>query len=495
MKPSNTNPQHARPAAHRTPVVLVAATVALLAFIGMLVATVGAGVALGAAKATSGSDLAGSKSSPNDCGLFWRVVPSSNPSTILNFLNSVAAISPDDVWAVGYYIETVGGGQYPRATAQHWDGMSWSVVTVPQPGSATNLNSVSALSSNDIWAVGTEFTSASLNVTFALHWDGSSWTHVPTPNPGGARGSALAGVAAVATDAVWAVGSEGVPTGSQIIVMFWDGTTWSAIPASTVGTTSYFTAVSAASVDDMWAVGVYRETGGYNDQTLAMHCSRSGCMMTTTPDPGVTHNDLWGVSALSSSDVWAVGYSVVMTNPGETLPLVLRWNGLGWSTMPTPPAPAGMDATYLDSVIAISPNDLWGPGNSSSSSTSQSITYAVHWNGSAWTLVTSPNAGSNNSFNAGATLGPGDIWAVGDYQAANPYPYYNLAEHYSDPCVTPSPTPTNVPNPSPSPTSTPPASCSIQFTDVTVGSTLLLVCTLPGLPKHSGRLFNRLLHR
>src|SRR5262249_34049397 len=156
------------------------------------------------------------------------------------------------------------------------------------------------------------------------------------------------------------------------------------------------------------------------------------------------------------------GYSEVITSPAQNVPLVMRWNGLGWSTLPTPPVPPNMDGTALSAAVALSSNDIWGLGSAYSSASRQSITYAVHWNGSPWTLLTTPNVGPNNDLNAGDALSSGDIWAVGNYQSANPYPYYNLAEHYSDPCVTPSPTPTNIPTPSP----TPPASCSIQFTDV-----------------------------
>jgi hypothetical protein len=446
------------------PFVLGAAALAgLLALMAMLAATAGASAALGAAGATAAPGVGGSKSSPSDCGLFWRVVPSSNPGTQVNFFNSVTAISANDVWTVGFYDEMVGGGTYPRATAQHWDGTAWSVVTVPQPGVASMLDSVSAVSANDIWAVGYyETTSPGPGLTLALHWDGSTWTQVISPNPGGSQGNYLTGVAGVATDAVWASGSQG----NQTLMLFWDGTTWSSIPTPAIGATSFFYSVSAASVDDVWAVGTYREAQSGYDQTLAMHCGRSGCTIATTPDPGVGHNDLTGVAALSSSEVWAVGYSEVMTSPGQNLPLVLRWNGLGWSTLPTPPVPPNMDFTGLSAVVALSSNDIWGLGAADSNASRQSNTYAVHWNGSAWTLVTSPNVGRYNNFNAGAALSSGDIWAVGDYQAADPYPYLNLAEHYSDPCATPSPTPTNIPSPSPTP-----ASCSIQFTDVPAGST------------------------
>jgi hypothetical protein len=430
-----------------------------LGLLAMLAATPGAGAALGAAKTTDGPGVAGPKSSPGDCGLFWRVVPSSNPSNILNFLNDVAAISTNDVWAVGFYDEIVGGGTYPRATAQHWDGTAWSVVTVPQPGVATMLNSVSAVSANDVWAVGYYATeSPGPGLTLALHWDGSTWTQVTSPNPGGSQSTYMVGVDAVATDAVWAAGSQG----NQTAMFYWDGTTWSSIPTPAIGTYSFFYSVSAASVDDVWAVGNDRQAGSQYDQTLAMHCGRSGCTIATTPNPGVGHNDLTGVAALSSSEVWAVGYSEVMTSPAQNLPLVMRWNGLGWSTLTTPPVPPNMDATALSAVVALSSNDIWGLGAAASNTSRQSITYAVHWNGSTWTLVTTPNAGPVNNLNAGDALSSGDIWAVGDYQAADPYPYDNLAEHYSDPCVTPSPTPIASPTPS---------SCSIQFTDVPAGST------------------------
>ncbi len=45
------------------------------------------------------------------------------------------------------------------------------------------------------------------DVTLAEHFNGTSWTVVATPNPG-EFGGVLSGVAAVATNNVWAVGSS-----------------------------------------------------------------------------------------------------------------------------------------------------------------------------------------------------------------------------------------------------------------------------------------------
>ena len=67
-------------------------------------------------------------------------------------LDDVAAISTNDVWAVGDYLPNVGG---VRTLVEHWDGMHWGIVPSPNVGSDNNLFlDVVAISSNDVWAVG-----------------------------------------------------------------------------------------------------------------------------------------------------------------------------------------------------------------------------------------------------------------------------------------------------------------------------------------------------
>src|SRR3954453_16971703 len=102
-------------------------------------------------------------------GSAWSVVPSPNPSSGNNTLNSVAAISANDAWAVG----SSSGGPI----ALHWDGSTWSSAAVPSAGSLTG---VSAVASNDVWAVG----NAPQNLLLTVHWNGASWAVVPCPSPG-----------------------------------------------------------------------------------------------------------------------------------------------------------------------------------------------------------------------------------------------------------------------------------------------------------------------
>ena len=50
--------------------------------------------------------------------------------TVENVLNGVAAVSSNDVWAVGFWVD----GLQRRTLAEHWDGTSWTVVSTPYPG-------------------------------------------------------------------------------------------------------------------------------------------------------------------------------------------------------------------------------------------------------------------------------------------------------------------------------------------------------------------------
>ena len=117
----------------------------------------------------------------------------------------MAAIGPNDVWAVGSY---TGTGRYLTLT-EHWDGGQWSIVPSPNPGQYNNdLVGVSAVASDDVWAVG-NYNNDPAHPThhlLTLHWDGVQWNKVPNPDPGGNYENYLTAVDARATDDVWAVG-------------------------------------------------------------------------------------------------------------------------------------------------------------------------------------------------------------------------------------------------------------------------------------------------
>src|SRR5207248_3279171 len=88
------------------------------------------------------------------CGLGWNSVYSPNVGANDNKLNAVAAISTNDAWAVGSYSDQQFAGPNQTLT-EHWDGSAWSVVPSGNPGASDDvLLGVAAVSPDDVWAVG-----------------------------------------------------------------------------------------------------------------------------------------------------------------------------------------------------------------------------------------------------------------------------------------------------------------------------------------------------
>src|SRR5437773_2689182 len=83
-----------------------------------------------------------------------------------------------DAWAVGIQ----SSGSRWHTLVEHWDGTAWSIVPSPNPGSDNNyLQTVAAASADDIWAAG-YYWNGSADRTLTEHWDGTAWSIVPSPN-------------------------------------------------------------------------------------------------------------------------------------------------------------------------------------------------------------------------------------------------------------------------------------------------------------------------
>lgn len=97
-----------------------------------------------------------------------QVVTSPNPGAGYNALLAVASIPGGELWGVGYMNNTTNGTRLDQTLIEHWDGTQWSVVSSPDPGSSVDaLSSVVALGVNNVWAVGSHF-STNQSASFAL---------------------------------------------------------------------------------------------------------------------------------------------------------------------------------------------------------------------------------------------------------------------------------------------------------------------------------------
>src|SRR5437773_2696774 len=181
-------------------------------------ATHAAGVSL---KTSPKSPKVASVSPISSCGA-WNAIASPSPGQGNN-LYGVAAISANNVWAVG----AVQNSGMSQTLAEHWNGTSWKVIASPNPGGYIDvLDSVVAISAKNVWAVGYSFVSnSSLPQTLIEHWDGMSWSVVSSPNAGGYN--ILSSVARVpGTSLLWAVGnyySSVNNTVQQTLIEQWNG--------------------------------------------------------------------------------------------------------------------------------------------------------------------------------------------------------------------------------------------------------------------------------
>ncbi len=350
---------------------------------------------------TIGARAASAQANASTCA--WNVVPSPDGSSGGSGLSGVAAISASDVWAVGNSGSQASG---QVTVIEHWNGTAWSLVANPNPGTIDNtLYAVSAVSSSDVWAVGFQVITTGVTQTLTEHWNGTTWSVVASPDPGSINNE-LFSVAAVSSNDVWAVGFTASSSSAQkTLIEHWNGTTWSVVKSPSPGpkpVNDVLSSVTAVSSTDVWAVGASSTMG----QTLAEHWNGTAWSVVTTPNPG-QGGVFQGVSAVSSSDVRAVGY---FTSNGNIQTLIENWNGTSWQVV-TSPNP-GLHPS-LWAVTAISATSVWAVG-SNGSSTVFDKTLTEHWNGKQWNVVKSPSPGTNSTqLVAVSAVSAHDVWAVG----------------------------------------------------------------------------------
>src|ERR1700736_515874 len=308
----------------------------------------------------------------------WLIVSSPNTSALdANFLLDVACVSSTQCWSVGYAY----GSTSEQALIEQWNGSAWSIVAAPtsQDTQYNYLYGVTCASASQCWATGY----SECQHTLTERWDGSTWTIVPSPSAvGGGSRNVLFDVACSAPSDCWAVGENSV---GQSFIQHWNGKIWSQVLVP-FGMPAHFNSLGAVTCNathDCWAVGYYYNSGGF-DQALAEHWDGAAWSEIPIPNQSPTeNNDLNGITCTSTNDCWAVGSS-------QGTSLIDHWNGSSWSTAVSPNVGAAVN--WLTGVACTSLSDCWAVGWSADSTTSASLplTLIEHWNGSSWTVVSSP---------------------------------------------------------------------------------------------------------
>jgi hypothetical protein len=327
----------------------------------------------------------------------------------------IESISPTDVWVLGSRQNSVplrfpwasepiayASGTF-RPYGAHWDGSSWSLIDLPEvPEQDVSLADIAALSPADVWVVGTSLDKrGNTRQPYVAHWNGRVWAAATVPTVPSFKSAdvRLHGIAATASNDVWAVGEYGDGTSqTNPFIVHWNGVQWQVQqPANLNEVKSKVIAlydVTVISSHDAWAVGNYTDSNG-DKSVLTARWDGTDWKLKPLPALGSYRTPL-SIAAISTENIWAVG----------SRGAIMHWDGGEWQSIANPYS--DNIRVQLRSIKALTKEDIWVVGSYESDEA-----VALHWDGNKWsdvpTLSTTPGyklssveSGSNN-----------EIWAVG----------------------------------------------------------------------------------
>jgi hypothetical protein len=299
---------------------------------------------------------------------------------------------------------------------------TWTLGTIPSPTASNDvqLYSVTCASSAFCVAVGNQSTSGGSD-TLIEQWNGTSWSIVTSPNVAGAGENQLYGVSCAGPSFCVAVGVSG-PGSTYVdpLVEQWNGSTWTIVNAvnPSGSTATELNAVSCLSSTWCSAVG-YTEDGSSNRHALAEAWNGTTWSVVTVPEPtGATASEFSALSCASSS--WCMGVGDYTNASSDVVSLAEVWNGTAWSVVATPNPGAGTSGQF-NGVSCTGAGFCAAVGHWFDGTYFQA--QLATWNGTSWTNVTAPEADPNtynyigsvscvSATSCGAVGSAGDVTSV-----------------------------------------------------------------------------------
>ena len=174
------------------------------------------------------------------------------------------------------------------------------------------------------------------------------------------------------------------------------------------GMTSFTPAgISCVNAESCAAVGSYTASGVQS--MLARVKDANGWSLTSPATPaGATLSGFSDVSCTAANACTAVGgYKTASASPT----LAERWNGTSWSIQSTPNP--STPSSSLTGIACAAANDCMAVGVGTEGTTSKTL--AERWNGTTWSIVSTPNVAGyeKNDLNEISCVSTSDCWAVG----------------------------------------------------------------------------------
>lgn len=350
----------------------------------------------------------------------WHEQTAPDPKPECAGFSSVAAESPSNVWAVG--TQELGECVPWGTLTEHWNGKAWTIVSSDSPaGSNDYLEGVGVAGQDDYWAVG--FTVAppdDVGTPLVEHSTGGTWTTESASSSLGWYSSQRDSVSAANAKDIWAVG-YGSPKQSGAfgpIVMHLNGADWteSSPNSGNDGGSTELLNVDAVSPTSIWAAGFTANADNTELRAIMLH-STGGAFTEADLEgtiSGSSYSELDSISAVSSTDVWSVGYTSGLVHNVDVIhPLVEHYDGKTWSEVPSG-LPTGIE---LEAVTAVIANSVWAAGYSYTGSGGQAL---IHWDGKKWSRVVSPTVPFAHVYGM-ASSKSGYAVAVGSLEGEAPF--------------------------------------------------------------------------
>ncbi len=316
-------------------------------------------------------------------GADWKQQPTPTPSGLVSSaMNGIACPSTSTCTAVGTYAD--GSGSHPLAEVST-NGASWAIQSVPPPAgaSAAELNGIACVHVTSCIAVG-DYTDGGGQHPTAEHWNGSSWSLLTVPQPPGSSGAQLVGVSCPSTSLCMAVGNSTVGGVESPLLETHSGSGWSiaSLPLPSGATGGELGGVSCTSPTNCMVAGLAQFASG--EQALVETWNGSNWAIQTVPSPsGATQTSLDAVSCSSPGACFVVGEHQAD-----------RWNGTSWKSLyvPTPGPHTGL--TDLTGVACPSDSRCYAAGSYYVDGVLTAI--AETWDGTKWAAESTPISTSND---------------------------------------------------------------------------------------------------
>lgn len=295
-------------------------------------------------------------------------------SPVMVTLTSVSCPSMISCVAVGDY---AGGDFEVSPVVEHWDGLRWSVASIPTDGLDigsevdASLSGVSCGSVDDCVAMGAASAEGigdqAVGQPFVEHLHHGRWT-ISLKSP------ADSGVSCVSPVACVAVGGTAAA---------WNGRRWR---RSDAGIPAGFVAVSCVTPTLCTAVG--ETSHPYRDDTAlaARWRHRHWSIQNTAQGPGTVSSQLAAVSCSAPHACVAVG-SLNYNDDSNRDPFAELWDGTAWSVR-SPPSLTLTGSAELDAVSCPSTTRCVAVGYLTSGTqgdTADARALVERWDGSSWT--------------------------------------------------------------------------------------------------------------